>query len=107
MKKLITEKIMEGFVASHGQGAEFPIDDNTLITPSAKDVARSNKIKFVEKCDACVETQEEKKEPCCESKPAETKPAESCAMTYDRQMIVEAVMKVLQEKGILDKILDK
>ena len=116
MKKLITERVMEGFIAGHGQGAEFPMDDDTLITPSAKDVARSNKIKFVdketytannkaEKKGSCCETKEEccetKQEACCEEKPA------GCEMSYDRQVIVEAVMRILKEKGILDKILDK
>lgn len=109
MKKLITEKVMEGFVAGHGQGAEFPMDDDTLITPSAKDVARSNKIKFVDKETYCANNKAEKKESCCETKQeacCEEKPVE-CSMSYDRQVIVEAVMRVLQEKGILDKILDK
>ena len=116
MKKLITEKIMEGFVAGHGQGAEFPMDDDTLITPSAKDVARSNKIKFVDK-ETYTANNTEKKGSCCETKEeaccAETEkgccgtePA-GCEMSYDRQVIVEAVMRILQEKGILDKILDK
>jgi ethanolamine utilization cobalamin adenosyltransferase len=111
MKKLITEKIMEGFVMSHGQGAEFPIEENTLVTPSAKDVAKSNKIKFVDKeayCAKKVESQpepeaccEESKAPCCENKAAE------CTGSYNEQAIVEAIIKVLKELGVLDKILDK
>ena len=99
MKKLVTEKTMQDFIAGHGKGAKFPMDENTLLTPSAKDIARTNKIVFVDVCECTTADSST----CC----TEEKPAESCSMSYDRQLIVEAVMKVLKEKGILDKILDK
>lgn len=103
MKKLITEKIIEEF--AKGGGTVFPTDHNTLITPSAKDLARNKGIAFVNKGDTAENAVEECE--CRASEKEEEEPKEACEMSYDRQLIVEAVMKALAEKGILDKILDK
>ena len=107
MKKLITEKIIEEF--AKGGGKVFLADNNTLITPSAKDLARNKGIAFVNKEEAEENAAEECE--CCtsakEEKVGSEEPREACEMSYDRQLIVEAVMKALAEKGILDKILDK
>ncbi len=117
MKKLVTEQTVKEFYVGHGKDYPFPIDDNTLITPLAKDKAKSLGITF-EKQGAC-----SKKTECVESKPAVatgvSEAAEAisaqgeykakdygCSMTYERQAIVEAVLKALEARGILDKILE-
>jgi len=117
MKKLITENIMEGFVANHGPGSVFPIEESTLITPSAQDVAKSNKITFVDKESYCANKVESNDNSCCEANRESCcdekldlsckEKATECSMSYDRQLIVEAILKILKEEGILDKILDK
>ena len=112
MKKLVTEQTIVDFFVGQGKDYPFPIDDNTLITPLAKDKAKSLGITFEKQGDCS------KKSECVESRPAETVAAvaagaqactensSECSMTYDRQMIVEAVIKVLVERGILGKILE-
>lgn len=113
MKKLITAKTIADFAV---KGEEFfLIDEDTLITPSAKDLARNKGITFVTSEEASALGQEKK--PCNEEvkacveevrKTVETVVAEGGkAMTYDRQLIVEAVIKALDKKGILAQILDK
>lgn len=124
MKTLVTGKIVQDF-ANDNKGKDFPIDDNALITPAAKDTANSLGIKFVSKeeyaklenskanssecclepkCEASACTEEPvsgEKQVCCNDDNAK-----SNQMSYDRQQVVEAVIKVLAEKGLLDKILD-
>ncbi len=117
MKKLVTEQTIKDFFVGHGKDCPFPVDENTLITPLAKDKAKSLGITFGKygensKVSVCGNTEHAAVETA--SKP-ETKDAavqecseksSECSMTYDRQMIVEAVIKVLQERGILGKILE-
>ena len=45
MKKLVTAKIVKDF-ANQNKGKNFVYDDNTLITPSARDMANSLGIKL-------------------------------------------------------------
>lgn len=124
MKKLVTAKIVKDF-ANQNKGKNFVYDDNTLITPSARDMANSLGIKL-----AYVEPQLEQSEanenrtlhPTADAANATTDPAnattkeiktfindEKCELnstSYDRKQIVELVIKVLSDKGLLDKILD-
>lgn len=124
MKKLVTAKIVKDF-ANQNRGKDFVYDDNTLITPSARDMANSLGIKL-----AYVEAQLEQSEvnenrtlyPTADAGNATTDPAnattkeirtfindEKCELNstgYDKNQVVEAVIKVLSEKGLLDKILD-
>lgn len=106
MKKLVTGKTIKEFAM--GNEKVFPVDDNTLITPAAKDEARSRNIVFVHKDE--IKAEEPAK---AEVKPEEssTTEATSCKVVddnvkIDRQKLVEAVMKALDEKGLLDKIID-
>lgn len=95
MKTLVTEKTIAEF-KQNGEKIVI-INDDTLITNAAKDAARCANISFVKEENLC-------KEPCTQGKPGEK--TEGCPMSYDRQVIVEAVIKALDKKGILDKILD-
>lgn len=117
MKKLVTAKIVKDF-ANQNKGKNFVYDDNTLITPSARDMANSLGIKL-----AYVDSQLEQSEanenrtlqPTADAGNAITKETErfindeKCELnytSYDKKQIVEAVIKVLSEKGLLDKILN-
>lgn len=124
MKKLVTAKIVKDF-ANQNKGKNFVYDDNTLITPSARDMANSLGIKL-----AYVDPQLEQSyanengtlRPAFDAANATTDPAnattkeiktfindEKCELnstSYDRKQIVELVIKALSEKGLLDKILD-
>lgn len=117
MKKLVTAKIVKDF-ANQNRGKDFVYDDNTLITPSARDMANSLGIKL-----ACVDSQMEQSDsnenriphPAVDAENSTTKETkafvndEKCELNstgYDKKQIVEAVIKVLSEKGLLDKILD-
>lgn len=117
MKKLVTAKIVKDF-ANQNKGKNFVYDDNTLITPSARDMANSLGIKL-----AYVDPQLEQSDanengtlrPTFDPANATTKEIktfindEKCELnstSYDRKQIVELVIKMLSEKGLLDKILD-
>ncbi len=108
MKKLVTEQTIKDFVVGHGTGYPFPIDKDTLITPLARDKAKSLGLTFAN-------SDEAGSQPLCHKEvspqPAEAvtqkeTPSAECKMTYDRQLIVETIIKVLEERGILGKILD-
>jgi ethanolamine utilization protein EutQ len=88
MKKLITEKTIAQLKADNTKF--FPIDENTLITPSAKDAARNEGITFV----------------YGEQKHEETQGTQKSQKSCDKQAIVDAVIKVLRERGLLDEIID-
>lgn len=117
MKKLVTAKTVKDF-AHQNKGKDFIFDDNTLITPSARDMANNLGIKFT-----CVESQltqldENENEELASTVDAanatknEIKESkhdnkiEANSVDYDKKQIVEMVIKVLSEKGLLDKILD-
>lgn len=123
MKKLVTAKTIEDFAA--GKEKLFPIDENTLITPSARDVARSKGITFCCECDEAVEVKPEAEDVKADSLSAETKSAEtndeecsakekqeasecaeSCKDSFDKEAVIEAVIKALDKRGVLDEILD-
>lgn len=102
MKKLVTAKTIEEFAANHG--TVFQIDDNTLITPSAKDAARSLNITF-----AHGETEQQV---CSNASPLDVNPeaqqcpcvAEAEELPFDKETVVSEVIKVLKEMDLLDRI---
>ncbi|MDP4104307.1 MAG: cupin domain-containing protein [Bacillota bacterium] len=89
MKTLICVKDVEALV-KQGQKV-FYIDQNTIITPSAKDAASAGGIEF----------SYEKK--CCEEKSPETQKADKSEI--DSNMIYE-VLKALADKGLLKGMFD-
>ena len=110
MKKLITATTIEKYVGSHKK--VFPVDNNTIISPAARDVAHTYKIKFVsqEEYDAAMaeeaETKAEESKPAPEPVSEKTEaPAPCCCDELTTEQIVAAVIKVLDAKGILDKIM--
>lgn len=101
MKKLICAECVEK-CASHGQKVIY-IDECTLITPSAKDLAAAEGIEF------CVG---EAPAPACNEAPAApaqaAAPAPACngaSNSVDANVIYNA-LKALMDKGMLDKIMD-
>lgn len=111
MKNLITEKTIADFAKC---GAKtYLIDDNTLITPSAKDLARSEGIQFISSA--------ELEKNSYASKKSDTKGCElnnpTCMMeknseknmmhNLNKEEIVKLIIHALDERGILEKILDK
>lgn len=117
MKKLVTAKIVKDF-ANQNRGKDFIFDDNTLITPSARDMANSLGIKLTcvesqlaqldqnenEELSSTVDAANATKKETKESK--HNNKVEANYIDYDKKQIVEMVIKVLSEKGLLDKILD-
>ena len=135
MKQLVTATTIEQFLTTHKD--VFPVTNDTLITPSAADFAKSHGIRFVaegemkvkdrENVMASFQTSEHSDSvaqnathvvcaECAESAapaaaPAEEAPAEAPAKeisvaNFTKDQIVEAVIRVLDAKGILDKILE-
>lgn len=115
MKKLITEKTVAEF-AKNGEKV-FSVDDNTLITPSAKDLARNEGItfKFVDEQNSgnsydvvshasCMTP---KKDEHAHGSCVQNRECKSKISAENREKIVEAVIKVLADKGILNQIIDK
>lgn len=95
MKKLICVKDIE---AVEKQGKKvFYIEENTIITPSAKDAARLSGIEFCVGTECC-----EEKGSCCEET---SKPAAANAGEIDSNMIY-TVLKAMLEKGLLSGMLD-
>lgn len=85
MKKLITAKVIEELIKNNQK--QIVVDDDTLLTPSAKDLARNAGIKFVYEAEAdCVCNSS-----CCDSNDTE----------LTRETVVRAVLAVLNEKGLL------
>lgn len=85
MKHLITEEHMLRLKKAGSKICE--IDEDTLITPSAQDVARHNDIKFI-KCD---KDRLKKVEP----------KNQECRKKANREEIIAAVIKVLEDRGII------
>ena len=132
MKQLVTATTIEQFLTTHKD--VFPVTKDTLITPSAADFAKSHKIRFVAEGDFKPENPDnilaskytsehsdsvaQNAKPCaccCEEKAEEPAPAEAPAeepakeisvANLTKDQIVEAVIRVLDAKGILDKILE-
>lgn len=93
MKKLICAKAVE---AADKQGQKvICVDENTLITPSARDVAATLGIEF--KTGTCEEVTN-----CCETKTT----CQSQSGEVDRDVIYNAV-KALLDKGLLGSLLSK
>jgi ethanolamine utilization protein EutQ len=92
MKKLISAKEIED-LKNRGEKI-FYINSDTIITPSAKDVAKINGIVFAEEVPVCeVE----------EVKYSETVNADEDGI--DREMIYK-VFKTMNDKGLLEGVLD-
>lgn len=96
MKKLITEKVIEELIKNNEK--QIVIDDDTLITPAAKDMASNAGIQFV-----CADEQICRASECCETEQAEfIKENESSEkMELTRETIARAVLEVLNEQGLL------
>lgn len=96
MKKLICVKDIE---ALNKQGKKvFYLDDNTIITPSAKDAAKNSGIEFSYEAECC-----EEKATCCEEKAS--KPEIISGGEIDSNMIY-TVLKTMLEKGLLNGMFD-
>ncbi|WP_248477110.1 cupin domain-containing protein [Tepidibacter aestuarii] len=94
MKKLICAKDVE---AAKKQGEQvIYIDSNTLITPSAKDVARFSGIEFSTEAPAC------KPKNTCEEKATEQ--VKGLEGGLDSEVIYK-VLKAMMDKGLLNEIL--
>ncbi|QHI71552.1 cupin domain-containing protein [Aminipila terrae] len=102
MKRLICAKDVET-LAKQGQKV-FYIDEDTLVTPSAKDAARSCGVEFSTEAPAPV---------CCAAPAAceapapapAAEPAKACEGEIDTNMIY-TVLKALADKGLLQGVLD-
>ena len=129
MKQLVTATTIEQFLLTHKD--VFPVTPDTLITPSAADLAKTKGIRFVaeeglkrphpdnalasghtsEHSDSCAtsalhhDAAPEAPAPAAEA-PAEEPEKEISVANFTKDQIVEAVIRVLDAKGILDKILD-
>ena len=135
MKQLVTATTIEQFLTTHKD--VFPVTNDTLITPSAADFAKSHGIRFVAEgemkvkdrdnvmasfqtsehsdsvaqnakhaapaeCAECAECAAAAEAPA----PAEEPAKEISVANFTKDQIVEAVIRVLDAKGILDKILE-
>ncbi|AKL96454.1 ethanolamine utilization protein EutQ [Clostridium aceticum] len=101
MKKLICAKDVET-AEKQGQKIIY-IDSNTIITPSAKDVAQACGIVFSTEAPVC-----ETKPACEEKAPEMIKVSESvkaCGDGLDSEMIYK-LLKAMMDKGLLSGILD-
>ena len=104
MKKLVTGKTVQDF-ANENKGKDFPVDEDTLITPNAKDTAYALSIRFVDK--------EELKESYCSAMHKDMKPEaapykenadgeeKDIDIDLDREQVVKAVIEVLTAKGLI------
>ncbi len=103
MKKLITERTLRD-MKKEGK-TTLVIDGNTIITPLARDYARTMDIAIID------ENGEQTLSCRATSAAAGAVQTDGARATCDKPMskqveiIVEAVMNVLKEKGLLDKIL--
>lgn len=105
MKKLITDKIITGLV---NDGINYlVVDDDTIFTPSAKDAVRNNGISLVREEDAsCFENKDT--ESCCDVRSAVAEAVKDVTNRneeLDKNQVVASVIKVLNDKGILNNIL--
>ena len=127
MKQLVTATTIEQFLLTHKD--VFPVTPDTLITPSAADLAKTKGIRFVaedglkrpnpdnalasghtsEHSDSCATSAIHHDPAPAVEAPAEAPAApaaEPSVANFTKEQIVEAVIRVLDAKGILDKILD-
>lgn len=95
MKKLICAKDIE-IAEKQGQKI-FYIDSDTILTPSAKDAARTCGIEFSTETHVC------EAKGSCEVKASE--PVKTCEAPMDTDMIYK-VFKAMMEKGLLNGMLD-
>jgi ethanolamine utilization cobalamin adenosyltransferase len=131
MKQLVTATTIEQYVATHKD--VFPVTKDTLITPSAADLAKTKGIRFVAEegvkavdSDNLMKTKQtadhadsvaagakhhddapaQEEAPAAPAEEPAAPAAEPSVANFTKEQIVEAVIKVLDKKGILDKILD-
>ena len=104
MKKLVTGKTVQDF-ANENKGKDFPVDEDTLITPNAKDTAYALGIRFVDKdelkgsyCSAMHKDMKSEAAPCKENADSEEKDID---IDLDREKVVKAVIEVLTAKGLI------
>lgn len=90
MKTLITEKCIRDLIEKGEK--TLCIDDNTLITPAAKDLIRANDIEIAENCGQAA---------CCASAPAAAPAPAACGDGLSSDMIYQ-VLKKLADQGLLD-----
>lgn len=102
MKRLITAKIIKDFV--NVGGSVFEIDDNTLITPSAKDEARNSNVTFA--CASEIEKMAGKQQ--CELKNTQaaednvkSNQSQNIDTEIDRKQVIEEIVKILKEKNLI------
>jgi len=95
MKKLICAKDVE---AAENQGKKIIyIDSNTIITPSARDVASAAGIKFSTEAPIC------EPKTTCEAEASEV--TKICNEGLDSEMIYK-LLKAMMDKGLLNGVLD-
>lgn len=106
MKKLVTGKTVQDF-ANENKGKDFPVDEDTLITPNAKDTAYALGIRFVDKdelkgsyCSAMHKDMKSEAAPCKENADSEEKDID-IDIDLDREQVVKAVIEVLNAKGLI------
>lgn len=107
MKKLICAKDVEN-AKKQGKKVVY-IDNDTIVTPSAKDSARNLGIDFSTEVPACeVESscKEKASEPLKSQETTKTsEPVKACDDTIDSDMIYK-VLKAMMDKGLLNGLLD-
>jgi ethanolamine utilization protein EutQ len=94
MKRLISAKDVEALI-KQGE-TKFYIDNNVIITPSAKDLAKNNGIEFTTEA------------PITETKSCEVKLAETqklCVDGLDSEMLL-TFLKTMMNKGLLEEMLN-
>ena len=113
MKKLVTKTQMEEY--SHTGPTEFTVGEDTILTLSAKDLARNKGIKLVyRKSDGsggsgeavCAKMPGTDETASCKKDADPDESAEcddDCGL--DRETVVKAVIEVLKEKGLLDGLM--
>lgn len=94
MKRLISAKDVEALI-KQGE-TKFYIDNNVIITPSAKDLAKNNGIEFTTEAHI-TETKS------CEVKLAETQ--KLCVDGLDSEMLL-TFLKTIMNKGLLEEMLN-
>jgi len=102
MKKLICAKEVEALIQQGGK--IFYIDEDTILTPSAKDAAKANGVEF-----------STAQPPVCEPVACETKacepavacePAKACEAPSIDNEIIYSVLKAMADKGLLQGIIE-
>lgn len=89
MKRLVSAKDIENLIKDGGK--EFYIDNNVIITPSAKDIAKENGIEFVTEVTKC--------------EVKEVEPLKTYFDGMDNEMLL-TFFKTMMDKGLLQEMLN-